>query len=299
MDIGLIVSSNNAYGYETIDLTNAIKNARCNPLMIHVDKIVVKIKKGNTIPYQLTEFTSDKIIDHECAVLRNIGIIKDYEQFAQRIWAVRSIEKNGTVVSNPIHSWIRAGDKLGTLLKLAEHGLPVPDTISGESFFAGYNAVKEFKHAVVKPLRGGKGLGIFKVDDPDIAMHVFSYFTNLSKPIYVQKFLTKKNGGDYRIIVVGGRVIGAEFRKGKDWKSNIAQGATARAVKPNVEISELAIKAAEAMKLDYAGVDIADTKEGYYILETNPSIAWGAFKQVTKVNPAKHIIKHLISKAKA
>ena len=209
------------------------------------------------------------------------------------------INRESDTVVNPTSSWIRASDKLGTLLKLSEKGLPVPDTVSGESFLQGNSAVKGFKSAVVKPLRGGKGLGIFKVDDPDIAMHVFSYFTNLNKPIYVQKFLTKKNGGDYRIIVVGGEVIGAEFRKGMDWKSNVAQGAKAKSIKPNSELLELAIKATHAMKLDYAGVDIADTKDGYYILETNPSIAWGTFKQVTKVNPAKYIIKNLINKAKA
>jgi RimK family alpha-L-glutamate ligase len=256
--------------------------------------MVVRIYGGKVTPYHLSEFTKESPVEVDCAVLRSIGIIKDYEQFSQRIWAVRSMELSGIRVSNSIYSFIAASDKLGTLMELAKKGLPVPPTISGESFFSGYGAVKEFKHAVIKPLRSGKGLGIFKVDDPDVAMHLFSYFTNLNKPIYVQKYLEKVGGGDYRIIVVGGEVIGTEFRKSASWKSNVAQGAKGVAVKANPELKELAIKATKVMGLDYAGVDIAETKDGYYILETNTAIAWDEFKKVTRVNPAKYIIANLI-----
>ncbi|MDE1767829.1 MAG: RimK family alpha-L-glutamate ligase [Candidatus Micrarchaeota archaeon] len=285
--------------YETKDLIASIKRSGHTPVQVNIDSIVVKIKANKVTPSYLSELTKENKIDFGCAALRYLGIIKDYEQFCQRIWAVRSIEMNGIYVANNIRASIKAGDKLGTLMELASHGLPVPPTVASEKFFSGYEAVKEFKEAVVKPLRSGKGLGVFKVDDPDIAMHIFSYFTNLSKPIYVQKYLNKIGGGDYRVVVVGGQVIGAEFRKGKDWKSNVAQGATAKAVKPDKELTELAIKTAQVMGLDYVGVDIANTKDGYCILETNPTLTWIAFKQATNVNPADFIIKDLIKKAKS
>ncbi len=299
MDIGIITPSETAPGAETKDLIAAAKRAGHKPVRISISDIVVKISGKGVRPYNLTEFTKEHPINLECAVFRHIGIINDYEQFSQRIWSVRSIEMSGTYVANNILGWIRASDKLGTLMELAAHGLPVPQTTSGESFFSGYAAVREFGSAVVKPLRSGKGLGIFKVDDPDVAMHIFSYFTNLSKPIYVQKYLNKINGGDYRVVVVGGEVIGAEFRKGKGWKSNVAQGAKTRSVKPDSEIAELAIKTAEVMGLDYVGVDIAETKDGYFILETNPTIAWSAFKRATGVNPATHIIRHIVMASRA
>ncbi len=297
MEIGLIVSDR-SFVSELEDLRAAIKNAGCKPINIEIDSIAVKINKGKVVPYQILSPSKEKRIEPDCAVLRHIGYIKDYEQFSQRIWSVKAIEMNGIYVANNIKSWLQASDKLGALMELAKHGLPVPDTISSENLFAGYNSVKEFKSSVIKPLRSGAGFGVFKVDDPDVAMHIFSYFINLSKPIYVQKFLNKKGNGDYRVIVVGDEVIGAEFRKGTSWKSNVTQGAKAKAAKPDAQMKEIAIKAAQAMKLDYVGVDIADTKDGYYVLETNPTIAWATFKQVTKVNPARHIIAHIIKKAR-
>lgn len=298
MDIGLIVSDR-SFVSELKDLTEAIKKAGCKPVNIEIDNIVVKIKRGNLTPYQMFGSSREEIINPDCAVLRHIGFIKDYEQFSQRIWSIKSLEMSGTYVANNIKSWLEASDKLGALMKLSKNGIPVPDTISSENLFAGYEAVKAFKQSVIKPLRSGAGFGIFKADDPDVAMHIFSYFINLNKPIYVQRFLEKKNNGDYRVIVVGDEVIGAEFRQGKGWKSNVSQGAKAKGVKPDEELKEIAIKSAHAMNLDYVGVDIADTEDGYYVLETNPTIAWGKFKQVTGVNPAKHIIAHVIRQTKA
>ena len=298
MEIGIIVSDR-SFVTELEDLTEAIKRAGHKPLNIEIDNIVVKMKKGNLYSYQMFGSSREERLNLECAVLRHIGFIKDYEQFSQRIWSIKSIEMSGTYVANNIKAWLEASDKLGALMELSKRGLPVPDTISSENPFAGYEAVKEFKSSVIKPLRSGAGFGIFKAEDPDVAMHIFSYFINLNKPIYVQKFLNKKNNGDYRVIVVGDEAIGAEFRTGKTWKSNVSQGAKAKAVKPDEELMEIAIKAAHAMNLDYVGVDIADTKDGYYILETNPTIAWGTFKKVTGVNPAKHIIAHVIKKARA
>ncbi len=299
MEIGLIVSAESGNTPESNDLIKAISDAKCKSSKINIENIVVRVENKMVSPFYLTEFTKEKRIDVDAAVLRSIGIVKDYEQFSQRIWAIRSIEMNDIYVSNNIFSYIAASDKLGTLMQLARSGIPVPPTLSSESFFSGYGAVKEFKTAVVKPLRSGKGLGIFKVEDPDVAMHMFSYFTNLSKPIYVQKFLEKVGGGDYRIIVVGDEVIGAEFRKSSSWKSNISQGAKGMPAKLNSELRELAIKSTKAMKLDYAGIDIAQTKDGYFVLETNTTIGWQTFKQVTKVNPAKYIIADLIKKAKS
>ena len=184
------------------------------------------------------------------------------------------------------------------LLKLSGKGLPIPETVATEHMFVAYSASRRFGSSVVKPLRSAMGFGVFKVDDPDLAMHAFSYLTNLSKPIYVQRYLDKKRNGDYRVVVVGGEVVGAEFRKGATWKSNVAQGAKPVAAKVDGELGELSIKACEALSLEYAGIDIADTREGYVILETNPTLSWQGFKKATKINPAGKIVRHLLDKVR-
>jgi RimK family alpha-L-glutamate ligase len=268
------------------------------PKNIYVDKLGIDIKRNKIDIMQMISRGNPEKIDIDGAFLRHLGIIKDYEQFGSRLWSVRAIEQNGVYVMNEVESWLFASDKLATLTTLAKHGLPVPETFLSEDMFIAYNAVKDMKEVVVKQLRGAMGFGVFRLDDADVAMHIFSYFANASKPMYMQKYMEKKGGGDYRVIVVGGQVIGTEFRKGIDWKSNIAQGATPIAVKADSQLQEIAIKATGALGLEYAGIDVAETKDGYFVIETNPTISWQGFKQATKINVADVLIKHLISKIK-
>ncbi len=303
MDIGLILTRHReVYRSEsTNDLIKAIKNAGCRPVEIGISSVKVKFEKSRMAHYLISPFgysDEETKLSVDGAILREIGIIRDFEQYSHRIWCIRSMEMSGITIINNVTSWLAARDKLGSLAILSKSGIPVPDTSASESFIAGYNAVRNFKKAVVKPQIGSRGLGVFMVEDPDVAVHIFSYLMNLSKPIYVQRFLEKNGGGDYRIVVVGGDVIGAEYRKNRNWKSNVAAGAKPKAAKLNPELKEIAIKSTEALGLDYAGVDVADTDEGYFVLEVNPSVTWTGFKKVTGINPAIHIVNNLLEKLK-
>lgn len=297
MRIGLIRPYEVEYNNKDItDLEDAITALGHEHSNVYVDNMGVRIGKDGIRLSQIVSRERREAVDVDGAILRHLGFIKDFEQFGSRLWCVRAMEENGITVINRLDSWLAASDKLYSLILLSKRGIPVPETESSENMFVAYNAVKDFGDSVVKQLRGAMGFGIFRVDNPDVAMHIFSYFTNLSKPMYVQRFLEKKGGGDYRVIVVGGRVIGGEFRKGVDWKSNVAQGAEPLPADLTEEMKEIAIKSAEALGLDYAGVDIADTKDGYYVFEVNPTISWQGFRKATRVNPAEHIVKHLVGK---
>ncbi len=303
MKIGIIGSRTDRQNKEYLDLSECISKTGNYTRMIYSDALDVKLKQGAIDICQTSEKPSGagvdmETIDIDCGVLRHLGIVKDYEQFMFRVWCMRAFEETGRYLMNPAFNWLAATDKFGTLLELAKHGIPIPETDVSEQMFVAYKSVRRFKSAVVKPLRSVMGFGVFKIDDPDVGMHIFSYFTNANKPMYVQKYLQKKRGGDYRIIVVGGEVIGGIFRKSKGWKSNIAQGGIPKAVKPDSELKELAVKSAEALGLEFAGVDIAETKDGYSVLELNPAMTWQGFKKATGINPAKSIISHLIEQVK-
>ena len=297
MDIGIINSSNSDKSPDFVDLVKAIRKLGHMEVPIQIDTLGINISKSIGIN-QSSLRSEPKKIDVDCALLRSLGIIKDYEQWEQRVWSVRAMELSGTYVMNPVMPWLASGSKLSALLLLAKNGIRVPDTVSTENLFIGYDTSKKFKESVIKQLRSAMGFGIFKVDDPDVAWHSFSYLLNLNKPLYVQRYIEKIGNGDYRVIVIGGKVLGVEFRKGITWKSNVAQGATPVAVKkPDKELCEMAIKSTEALGLEFAGIDIAETKDGYYVLESNPSISWQGFRKVTGINPALEIIKHAAKKA--
>ncbi len=299
MKIGLIRPFEIDYNPQDIsDLEHAVKSMNHQIVNVYVDKLGITLDKGSIDITQIVERNKLERIDIDGAFLRHLGMIKDYEQFGSRLWSVRALEQKGIFVMNSLNSWLVASDKFAELAVLAKSGLQVPKTFISEDLFAAHSAAKSMREMVIKPLRGAMGLGIFKINDPDIAANVFSYFTNMSKPIYMQEYLEKKKGGDYRVVVVGGRVIGAEFRKGLDWKSNVAQGGIPSKARVDDEMKELALKAAEVLKLDYAGVDIAETKDGYYILEANPTMSWQGFRKATGIDVAEVLIKHLVSKAR-
>ncbi len=283
---------------DIVDLNDAIKSMGHERMNIYVDKLGISMKKGKISISQLIARGAPEVVSVDGAFLRHLGIIKDFEQFGSRLWSVRAIEQSGIFVMNEVVSWLLASDKFASIAMLAKSGIRVPETCVTEDMFVAYGAVKEMGEVVVKPLRGAMGYGVFRVSDPDFAMHVFSNFANINKPMYLQKYIEKKKGGDYRVVVVGGQVLGAEFRKGKGWKSNVAQGADVFPAKADAEMKEMAIKTAEVLKLEYVGVDIAEDKDGYYVIETNPTMSWQGFKQVTKVNVAEVLIKHLVKKIK-
>ena len=57
-------------------------------------------------------------------------------------------------------------------------------------------------------------------------------------------------------------------------------------------ILDLGVKAAEAMGLDYAGVDIIESERGPVILEVNGAPGWQALKVATGVDVAKKIVMY-------
>lgn len=282
---------------DVADLEDAVRRRGHTPVKIYVDMLEVGIERGVLKIRQAVGRMPPVAVEASGAVLRHLGIFRDFEQFLYRVWAARALEEAGIYVMNPVLPWVVAGDKMAALIKLVKANLPVPPTVVTENMFIGYRAVGEFGKAVVKQLRGAMGYGVFLVDSPDVAFHVFSMLVNINKPIYVQKFL-EKGPGDYRVVVVGGRAIGAEYRRAEGWKTNVAQGAAPEPTRITPEMEELAVKAVEVLGLDYGGVDIAETREGYYILEVNPTMSWQGFKAATGINPAEHVIDYLLEKTK-
>lgn len=303
MKIGITGVGVDLHNLDAKDLVAEISRLGNKPELIYADSLDVSLGRGGVDIFQSSDKASGagserKMLEPEAVILRHLGTIRDYEQLTYRLSCMMAFEEKGIYVMNPVMNWLFGSDKFATLLKLKARGLPVPDTEVTEKMFVGYDAVKKFKRAVLKPLRSAMGFGVFRVDDPDLALYAFSYFTNMSKPIYVQRFLEKKGGGDYRLVVVGGEVIGSEFRKGVTWKSNVAQGARPIAAKADEEMQELAVRSAEILGLEYAGIDIAETKDGYFVLETNPTLSWQGFKRAVGINPAKSIVAHIVKKAR-
>lgn len=77
-----------------------------------------------------------------------------------------------------------------------------------------------------------------------------------------------------------------------DFRSNLHKGGEGTSIKLSVEEKRVAVKAAKAMGLHIAGVDIMRSERGPLILEVNASPGFG-IEKVTGRNVAAKIIEYV------
>ncbi len=238
-------------------------------------------------------------LDVSAVILRDIGFAITLEQFLRRFSAIKHLEILGTPVVNPVESLVLARNKHLSLLLLSSRGIPVPRTAVTEDPYTAYRIAQSWGTIVIKPIVGSMGFGALKLDDPDVAFVVARTLAQLGQPIYVQEYVEKPNR-DIRAFVVGDRVVAAYYRVGdRSWKTNIAQGAKAVAIdRCPSEVEELAVRCCKILGLHYGGVDIAETENGYVVLEVNASPGWRGLVAATGINPATHIARYVIELAR-
>jgi ribosomal protein S6--L-glutamate ligase/tetrahydromethanopterin:alpha-L-glutamate ligase len=146
---------------------------------------------------------------------------------------------------------------------------------------------------VVKPLFGSEGRGMTRVSDPDMAYRVFKALEMGRYIFYIQEFLDHGNE-DVRLFVVGGRVIGSMLRRGASWKTNLAAGARGVPFEPDEEMVDMAIRSAEAIEADYAGVDVLMCASGRRVVEVNTIPAWAGLKEATGVDAGEALVSYAL-----
>ncbi len=86
------------------------------------------------------------------------------------------------------------------------------------------------------------------------------------------------------------------YRENKnDFRSNISTGGSGITYSPSSHYVALAIKAAQALRLDFAGVDLlfGDNDEPI-VCEVNSNPQFGSTYEATGVNLADYICQHII-----
>jgi len=238
----------------------------------------------------------DKELGHiDLCFLRSFGS-GSFEQVTKRMSMMEHLELSGTFVVNSTQACQRARDKYSTMYTLARAGMPIPPTYVTEMAHWAYRASKGFKQVVYKPILGSLGFGSMKFDNADLAFNAYTTLERLGQPLYIQEYV-EKPGRDIRAFVLGERVIASIYRIAQptEWKTNVAQGAQAKAIQLSSKLEKLAIKAARALGLLYAGVDILEVGKKAVVLEVNGSPSWQGLQKATGVNVAEELVKHVIN----
>lgn len=188
---------------------------------------------------------------------------------------VRQFEMLGVYCLNESQAITRARDKLRSLQLLSREGVGLP--VSG---FA--HAPDDKKHLmsiigqppfILKLLEGTQGKGVVLAETQKAAESVIDAFRDLDAYFLVQEYISEAAGSDIRCFVIGDQVVAAMMRKAREgeFRSNLHRGGKASPIEITDEERQTAIRAAEIMGLNVAGVDLIRGKRGPLVLEVNSS----------------------------
>jgi ribosomal protein S6--L-glutamate ligase len=216
------------------------------------------------------------------------------EQVVFRMNALALLASAGVRVVNPPRAIETAVDKFLTTARLQAAGLLVPRTLACQTWqqaMEGFAALGE--DVVVKPLFGGEGRGITRIDDEAVAARVFRTLQSLGSVLYLQEFIPHA-GADLRVLVLGEKLVGMRRCHPDDWRTNISRGARAEPLEVTPELAEMARRAAAAVGTTIAGVDLLPGLDGQlYAIEVNAVPGWRALAQVSELDLAQEILATL------
>jgi len=223
------------------------------------------------------------------------------EQIIYRVDALHWIEARGVTVMNSPRAIERTVDKFYTTALLHQAGLPSPETVVCERAADAMSAVARMRDVVIKPIFGSMGHGIMRVSDPDLAFRAVQSLELLRAVFYVQRVIDH-GGRDIRVFVVGGRVVGAIERRAREteWRTNVTRGGSARLFDLPPDWEQLAVRAAQTVTADYAGVDLLPARDGrIFVLEVNGIPGWQGLSQATGLDVAGAIADHMDVRVRA
>jgi len=201
----------------------------------------------------------------------------------------------GTPVVNRAKAIAAARHKFHSLRILAQHGLPIPPSLTVGSATFLEDAVAEVGTYpfILKPFHGTHGTGVMLLDTPTSLTSAVDALCDLHQDYVIQPFIAEAGGVDIRVFVVGGEVVAAMKRSAPpgEFRANIHKGASGEAIALTAEYTRLAIVAAAALELEIAGVDLLSTNEGPVVLEVNPSPGFEELESVTGIDIADAIIE--------
>jgi ribosomal protein S6--L-glutamate ligase len=148
---------------------------------------------------------------------------------------------------------------------------------------------------VIKLLEGTQGLGVVLADNDKAAISVMEAFNGLKARVIVQEFIREAKGADIRAFVIDGHVVGAMKRQAKEgeFRSNLHRGGTAEVITLSRQEEIAAIKAAKALGLGIAGVDMLQSDRGPLIIEVNSSPGLEGIESATQKDIAGEFIKYI------
>jgi ribosomal protein S6--L-glutamate ligase len=205
------------------------------------------------------------------------------------------LEQKGFRSLNSAHAIDQVRNSAAWHEVMALNGLPMPRTV----LFSGNNpdSIRSEKlpfgfPMIFKRQYSSQGLGVELITGPAMLADRSSKCFDQQEAFLLQEFIAEANASDLRVMVMEGKLVAAMRRSAKagEFRANMHLGATASAISASVELEQLAVKAASAVGLRMAGVDIIQAKRGPLLLEINACPGFEALEAVSGINVAGKLL---------
>jgi RimK family alpha-L-glutamate ligase len=205
--------------------------------------------------------------------LNRLDVSTDLDGVEEGIWSITQLEAQGVRVLNRPPALLACHDKLLAARILAAHGVPHPRTRRLET----PASADGLRYPVVaKPRFGSWGRDVELCCDREaLAWYVAEMSSRSWWSIGgVVQELVRPLGIDLRVVVAAGEVVGAATRTAApgEWRTNVAIGGTPTRAVPPRDACELAVEATRALGIDFAGVDLLPSDDGWIVLEVNGAV---------------------------
>ena len=284
----IVILSRSLQIYTTYRLAEAARRRGHDPFVINHSKCSVIMERN--APSVHFEGMAIEEVD---AVIPRIGASVTFYGTA----VVRQFEMMKVFVANTSEAILKSRDKLRSLQILSTQGVNFPKTA-----FAKFpknedldDLIRQVGGAplIIKLLEGTQGLGVVLAETKKAAKSVIEAFSGLKENILVQEFIKESGGADVRALVIGDRVVAAMKRQGMEgeFRSNLHRGGSGEKVDLSPEEEATAVKAARAMGLSIAGVDMLRSDRGPLVIEVNSSPGLKGLETVTGIDVADLMIQ--------
>lgn len=232
-------------------------------------------KQGIDIKYNSIDLKSYDVIFFRSVDDKGL----DLEWLAQIVADYALVNKIKTINANHYSLFGCRWNKIQQIEIFKSNGFLVPDTMFGI-------IEKPQFPLIAKPIFGSQGKGIYLVSSNE-------QLSINSNELY-QELLPNKE--DYRVIVLGKKVLGVMLRKANDSSivSNISAGGIGTKYNYDSQLEEISLRLAGLCQLDFCGIDLMKDADGNYaVLEVNRNPGIQGFQNATGVEVAVEIGKYL------
>ena len=287
----LAILSRGPQCYSTRRLKQAALDRGHQVKVLDTLKFAIDLKRG--VP---DLYFKQKPLSHYDAVLPRIGASITYYGTA----VVRQFQEMDVFCANTAAGITNSRDKLRSLQILSRHHIGIPQTTFVRDKKDVLPAIERVGGApvVIKLIEGTQGIGVLLAETVNAAESIIELLQSQKQNVLIQKFVAESKGRDIRAFVVGDRVVAAMRRvaQGQEFRSNVHRGGVAEAVELSDEYKETAVRAAQILGLQIAGVDMLEGRDGPQIMEVNSSPGLEGIETCTELDIAGAVIEYIAAK---